>query len=360
MGRPHDRRSDTGRTRSSLVLLLVCPLVVARSAAWGADNASEAAPASAMLPAARAFLASLDPPRRARAALPFDSDARLSFSYLPGSRPGLSLKEMTSDQRTAALSLLRASLSERGFATAETIRRLEDVLREIEGWTARDPERYFLAVFGEPSESGVWGWRWEGHHLSLNWTLVAGGRIASAPQFLGANPADVRTGAMKGTRPLAGEEDLARSLVTSLDAAQRGSAILASRAPGDIVTGSERNAAIRDDRGIVWSRLNEEQRGLLLALIGEFASVQPPAVAAGRLERIRRQGVDRLVFAWMGGLSKGQGHYYRVQGPSFLIEYDNTQNGANHIHSVWRDFQGDFGRDLLEEHYRTVPHHKMP
>lgn len=318
------------------------------------------ATASAMLPAARAFLASLDPPRRARAALPFDSDARLSFNYLPGSRAGLSLKEMTKVQREAALALLRSSLSEKGFATAETIRRLEDVLREMEGSTARDPERYFLAVFGEPSESGPWGWRWEGHHLSLNWTLVAGARVASAPQFLGANPADVGTGEMKGTRALAGEEDLARALVTSLDAAQRRSALLGSRAPGDIVTGTERKAAIRDDRGLGWGRLTAPQRGLLLALIGEFASVQPPEIAAGRLERIRRQGVDRLVFAWMGGLDKGEGHYYRVQGPSFLVEYDNTQNGANHIHSVWRDFNGDFGRDLLDEHYRTTPHHEMP
>jgi hypothetical protein len=247
-------------------------------------------------------------------------------------------------------------LSARGFTKVDTILHLEEVLFAIEGSAIRDPELYYFTVFGEPSERGTWGWRYEGHHASLNWTVVGGRVVASTPQFLGANPADVRDGPRKGTRALAAEEDLGRALVKSLGTDQAAQAVLSKNAPKDIFTSSSREAAIQEDKGISYGKLTREQQGLLLSLIQEYASAQPLAVAQARLARVKAD-LANIKFAWMGGLEKGQGHYYRIQGSYFLIEYDNTQDNANHIHCVWREFKGDWGKDLLAQHYRTAPHH---
>jgi hypothetical protein len=269
----------------------------------------------------------------------------------------VSVKQMSLEEQRAALALLRSGVSARGLRKVDEIVRLEEVLFAASGSAHRDRELYFFTIFGTPSEKGAWGWRYEGHHISLNWTVVEGKVVSSTPQFLGANPADVRDGPQKGTRALAAEEDLGRALVRSLSAEQRSAhAVLNKDAPDDILTGSSRQAAIQEDRGIPYGRLTEEQQGLLISLIQEYASLQPPAVAQARLARARAE-LPSVKFAWMGGLEKGQGHYYRIQGSTFLIEYDNTQNGANHIHCVWREFKGDFGEDLLAEHYRTAPHH---
>jgi len=323
-------------------------------------SAQTAASGSAMLEDARKFLATLDPAQRSKAVLPFNSEERFHWFYTPVSRKGIPLKELNASQREAALSLLRAGLSERGYTKAETIRKLEAVLREIEGNSGptRDPDLYFFTFFGEPAANGAWGWRYEGHHCSQNWTILNGQSIGSSPQFFGANPAEVRDGPMKGTRVLSAEEDLARSLVKSLSTEQRGEAVISTTAPGDILTSNQRRAAIQEDRGIAYSKLGKDQQGTLLALIEEYLGAQPRTQARQRLDKIRKAGFDPIRFAWMGGLEKGQGHYYRVQGSTFLIEYDNTQNGANHIHCVWRDFNGDWGEDLLAEHYRNSPHHQ--
>lgn len=314
-------------------------------------------PIPSMASAAQAFLATLEPARRAKASLPFNSDERLDWHYIPRSRQGLPLKQMSPEQRRAALALLGASLSQTGLTKADAIRRLEEVLFAIEGSVVRDPELYYFTVFGDPSEQGAWGWRYEGHHISLNWTVVQGKVAGSTPQFLGANPADVREGPMKGVRALAAEEDLGRALVGSLTRAQRAEGIVSETAPADILTAASRAAAIQKDEGIAYGRLNPEQQGLLLSLLQEYAAAQPPAVARERLDSVRKAGLERVRFAWMGGLEKGQGHYYRIQGPTFLVEYDNTQNNANHVHCVWRDFKSDWGEDVLAEHYRTSPHH---
>jgi hypothetical protein len=329
----------------------------ALAVAGGALPAAETPePAPAMAKAADAFLATLDSAKRARASLPFNSEERLNWHFVPREREGVALKQMSAAERQAALTLLKSGLSARGFTKVDTIRRLEEVLFAIEGSRSRDPELYYFTVFGTPSERGAWGWRYEGHHTSLNWTVVEGRLVATTPQFLGANPADVRDGPHKGTRALAAEEDLGRALVKSLSADQGAQAVVSKDAPRDILTGASREAAMQDDRGIPYGKLTPEQQGLLLSLIQEYASAQAPAVAQARLARVRAD-LPALRFAWMGGLEKGQGHYYRIQGSTFLIEYDNTQNGANHIHCVWREFKGDWGRDLLAEHYRTAPHH---
>ena len=327
-----------------------------------AGTPQTSAPGSAMLEAARTFLATLDAAQKSKALLTFNSEERFHWFYTPVSRKGIPLKELKGPQRQAARALLRAGLSEKGYTKAEMIRKLEGVLRELEGSSGptRDPDLYFFTFFGEPSENGAWGWRYEGHHCSQNWTILNGQSIGSSPQFFGANPAEVRDGPMKGTRLLSAEEDLARSLVKSLSAEQRAQVVLSATAPGDILTSNERKAAIQEDRGIAYSKLGKDQQGTLLALIEEYLGAQPRAQARQRLDKIREAGFDEIKFAWMGGLDKGQGHYYRVQGRTFLIEYDNTQNGANHVHCVWRDFNGDWGQDLLAEHYRNSPHHQHP
>jgi len=307
--------------------------------------------------AAADFLATLEPEQKQTALLPFNSEERLNWHYVPMERKGLRYKAMSPAQQKAAQALLRVGLSATGHRKVEAIRQLENVLKALEnGSPIRDTEFYYFTIFGEPAAKGIWGWRYEGHHVSLHWTVLKGKVIASSPQFLGTNPAEVRSGPQKGTRVLAAEEDLGRALVKSLTAEQRQEAILSETAPGDILTAAARKAALLDDKGIAYSRLTKDQQGLLLSLLHEYATVQVPEIAQQRLEAIRKAGMDSVKFAWMGGLEKGQGHYYRLQGATFLIEYDNTQNDANHIHTVWRDFHGDFGADLLALHYQTADH----
>jgi hypothetical protein len=329
----------------------------ALASAGGALPAAEATePAPTLAKAANSFLAVLDSAKRAKAGLPFNSEERLNWHFVPRERQGVPIKEMSSQERRAALTLLRSGLSAKGFTKVDTILHLEEVLFAIEGSAIRDPELYYFTVFGEPLEQGAWGWRYEGHHASLNWTVVDGRLVASTPQFLGANPAEVRDGPQKGTRALAGEEDLGRALVKSLGTDRGAQAVLSKDAPKGILTSNSREAAIQEDKGISYGKLTPEQQGLLLSLIQEYASAQPSAVAQARLARVKAD-LPNIKFAWMGGLEKGQGHYYRIQGSTFLIEYDNTQDNANHIHCVWREFKGDWGRDALAEHYRTAPHH---
>lgn len=313
-------------------------------------------PAPSMAQAANAFLAALPRDKREIASIPFDSTERLNWHFVPKPRLGLPLKQMSGEERQAALALLKASLSARGLDKVDEIRSLEEVLRAIEGSDRRDPELYYFTIFGEPAGKGAWGWRYEGHHASFNWTVLDGRVVGSSPQFLGSNPADVLAGPRTGTRVLAAEEDLGRALVTSLGADQSQRAVIGANAPPGIRTGSAPEAAPLEDAGIPYGELTAAQQGLLLSLIQEHASAQPAAVAESRLARARAE-LPQIRFAWMGGREKGQGHYYRIQGASFLIEYDNTQNNANHIHTVWREFKGDWGKDILAEHYRTAPHH---
>ncbi|MCC6728075.1 MAG: DUF3500 domain-containing protein [Chthonomonadales bacterium] len=316
-----------------------------------ARTTRDAAP-DPVVAAAQAFLGGLAAEQRGRALMAFDAPERLTWSYLPGPRPGLPRSEMTAAQIERLRSLLRTALSPRGLRTVDAIRSLEAVLRDMEGNAQRDPERYYIALFGAPSVAAPWAWRYEGHHVSLSFTVVDGRIAASTPQFLGANPAEVPSGPTRGLRALAPLEDMARALLASLDDAQRRRALLDGPAPADIVTGMQRKAAIQSDSGLPYTSMRADQRGLLLSLIGEHAAAQRDATARARLKAIRAAGLNHLVFAWMGGERKGEGHYYRIQGPTFLVEYDNTQNRANHVHTVWRDFRGDWGEDVLIEHYR--------
>ena len=309
-----------------------------------------------MVDATNAFVSSLSAQQRNNGIYAFDDEERFNWHFIPRDRKGVPFRSMNESQRSAAQDLLKTFFSAKGYRRAEAVRSLESVLAEIEvnGRFDRDPDLYFLSVFGDPSLDSNWALRYEGHHLAYNWTFVSGIGIASSPQFFGSNPAEVRTGDKAGTRVLAAEEDLGRDLVSSLSSDQKSSAILDIQVPGDIFTAAEQEISPLENSGIRYQDLNSRQKRMLIALIDELASIQPEVIAKARMETIRSEGLDDIKFVWIGGIERGDPHYFRVQGASFLIEYDNTQNNANHIHLVWRDFAGDFGRDLIRMHYQAA------
>ncbi len=351
--------------RAPRVLLAVgCAVAVVAGAVIAADRS-----ASSMRAAATAFLASLTPEQRASATFDFDSAERARWNFIPPQafpRKGLTFKAMTDAQREKAHALLKTGLSQRGYMTAASIMELESTLGGIErgargaGLSAesfpREPLEYDVSVFGTPSEKGAWGWRVEGHHVSLRFTIVNSNVDVGAPSFFGSNPAEVREGPKKGLRLLAHEEDPARALVTALDASQRAKAIIQNAAPNDIVTGNKVDINPLSPAGIAAADLNPSQRQMLMQVVDAYTSAMAADIAADRMSRLTKAGVEKIAFAWAGETERGKKHYYRVQGPTFLIEFDNTQNDGNHIHSVWRDFNGDFGRDLLREHLKNVAH----
>ena len=320
--------------------------------------------AANMARAATTFLDSLSPAQKGRASLPFESDERLRWHFIPNEtfpRKGLMIKDMNETQRRLAHDLLRSGLSARGYLKVTSIIELEDVLKAIEtgGRMARNKQEYYLTIFGTPGATGRWGWRFEGHHISARFAVVDGamrGDISSSPMFLGANPAEVRDGDKKGTRVLADEEDAARALLMALPADLQKQAVVNAVAPSDIITMNKNDITPLQDRGVAYAAMPAAQQVLLIRLIEVYTGNMEADLAAERLARIRSGGVDNIKFAWLGEIEKGKKHYYSVQGPTFLIEYDNTQNDGNHIHSVWRDFNGDFGRDILREHLKEVAH----
>jgi hypothetical protein len=310
-----------------------------------------------MVQAADAFVASLEPEQRAKALFEFEDVERLNWHFVPRARRGLSLKEMSPEQQELARGILQAGLSRRGYLTASTVIELELVLREMgENPVVRDSELYFFSIFGTPSHLAPWGFRAEGHHLSLNFTLVRDTLIATAPAFFGANPAQVRSGSRAGLRALADEEDMGRELVLSLDERQLAAAIIATVTPPDIVTGNAAQVEPLAPIGIRVTELRPDQAAILVRLLDVYLGRMAEPLAERRRAALESTDFDEVAFAWAGSTRPGEAHYYRIQGPSFLVEYDNTQNNANHIHTVWRDFDGDFGRDLLREHYRNAPH----
>lgn len=324
----------------------------------GPPSPTAAPGAEAIAEAARAFVQRLDGPRREKAVFAFADDERFDFHFIPRERRGLPLGEMTPVQRDAAHRLLRTTLSSQGYNKAVGVMRLEQILGTLEGRPERrDPERYFFSVFGTPSTTAPWGWRFEGHHVTLNFTS-AGGVTVGTPAFLGANPAMVPSGPFAGWRLLGAEEELGRDLVLSLDATQRTRAVIAAEAFPDIVTGADRRVSLEGYEGLPASAMSAEQRELLWRLLREYVQNMEPGISRAQLAKIEDAGIGRVHFAWAGSTVPGEGHYYRVHGPTLLLEYDNTQNAANHVHSVWRDLTDDFGDDLLGRHYREAEHHR--
>jgi hypothetical protein len=308
---------------------------------------------------ANRFLASLNAEQKAKAQFNFEDEQRFDFHFIPRPRKGIPLKDLNEAQRKLAMEFVKTGLGTAGYQKATTIISLEPVLAVLEGPNRqhpRDPELYYVSIFGAPSAKSAWGWRFEGHHISLNFTVVKGELISNTPLFFGSNPAEVREGEKKGLRALAGEEDKGRDLVKALDEKQRAIVLYDATAPKDILSFANRTAEPLKPEGISGAQLTAPQKELLNRLIDEYLSRMPADVAAERSKKLKEAGIAKIHFAWAGGINKNDPHYYRVQGPTFLIEYDDTQNNANHIHSVWRDFNGDFGVDLLKAHYQSTPH----
>src|ERR1700739_906050 len=308
--------------------------------------------ASRMTECANRFLAALDANQRGKATFPFESDERLNWHFIPKERKGLPLREMSPYQKHLASALLAAGLSQTGYIKTVTIMSLEDVLKIMEKDTGerRDPEKYYFSIFGTPANSGTWGYRIEGHHLSQNYTVMNGEAI-DARSFFGHPPAEVRQDPRKGLRTLAGEDDLSIELIHTLDEQQQKVAVVEPTAYKDILTAASRKAALQGQpSGLSASKMNPRQFDVLMALMEEYAHNVPDELAERRMAQINK-AARNIYFAWSGGINSSDPRYYRVQTPSFLIEFDDTQDNANHIHSVLRDFSGDFGEDLLQQHY---------
>jgi hypothetical protein len=322
------------------------------------DPQAAAKAASEMARAANNLLATYSEEQRKAGVFEVNDAERVNWHFIPKARKGIPMKELTPAQRPLAQALLSSGLSQRGYAAALTIMSLEQILAELEQGKGpkRDPEMYYVSIFGKPGSEQPWGWRVEGHHLALNFTVVEGKAVAASPSFYGSNPAQVKDGPRKGLRVLDVEEDLGRALVQSLSDEQKKAAIFSNDAPKDIITGASRKAKLLEPAGIAAKDLTGPQKHMLLALIGAYAGRIRGEVAEQDLQKISAAGFDKVSFAWAGPIEQGKLHYYRVQGPTFLMEYDNTQGGGNHVHSVWRDLENDFGDDLLKKHYDA--HHQ--
>ena len=308
-----------------------------------------------MAVAARAFLDSLDKAQSAKARMRFDDAERENWHYIPKERLGLPLKDLNEDQKTLQRRLLETAMSRKGLLKLDTIILLEGYLAGLENNPQRrDPSKYYTTVFGEPVADGTWGWRFEGHHLSLNFTLKGGDHIAVTPSFFAANRAHVKEGPLTGTRPLGAEEDLARALARSLlDSGKP--VVYTDRPPNEILTAADRVLRQLEPVGVPASEFTGAQREGLMKLITEYADRHRPELEKRKLAEITRE-IDKLRFGWAGGVEPGQAYYYRIQGADFLVEVANVQNDANHIHTVWRDRTGDFGRDVLGGHHREHEH----
>lgn len=311
-----------------------------------------------MMAAAQNFLVSLNPEQRAKCQLSFDDPNRLDWHFIPRIRKGLTLKEMDPAQSRLAFAFLSSGLSRHAFMQATTIMSLDAVLLAIEKGSGpvRDPELYYLTIFGEPSALGQWGWRIEGHHVSVNFVVNHGEVVATTPFFLGANPAEVMDGPRKGLRALGVEEDLGRELMLSLDEKQQAKAIIFDKAPADVVTYNKVKAEPGAPVGVPVSAMRAKQKEIVQRVLDLYIGRSPEDIAQARWKEVRDAGIDKIYFGWAGSTERLKGHYYRLQGPTFLLEYDDTQNNANHIHTVWRELHGDFGPNLLAEHYQAYPH----
>ena len=348
------------------------------------------------------LMASLAGDQRAKIMFDFANDAERSrWYYTPNPKRGLPLGEMTRAQQRLAHQLVATGLSRSGYMTAAAIIGLELVLDGVEQWgdsnPVRDPGLYYVSVFGVPSASQAWGWQFQGHHVSLNYTIAGGRLISPTPTFFGSNPAETLLGRVASLRPLAGVEDIARELVRSLDAEQLQAAHLSPAAPLDLMQSNrprvldgvtfippplmmgqeltdaatailrgriralgytdEHQEALRfsmTPKGLPAGRMRPAQREILWQLIGEYINRMPDEIAEIESTQLRARAIEQVHFVWAGGLERHQAHYYRLQGTRFLVEYDCAQDNANHIHSVWRDPVNDFGADVLAQHYAAA------
>ncbi len=304
---------------------------------------------------ANTFLNLLDTEQKGKAQYSLDDKERFNWNFVPIQRNGVCFRTFTPQQRAAGLALLRASLSEQGYKKANSIMELENVLREIEGRSVsdnyRDPLNYYITIFGTPSKEMPWGWRMEGHHLAINFSSINNKIGSSTPTFWGSNPGIVPKGEEKGKEILKLETDLGFELCNSFSDEQKKKAVLAEKAYPEIIMTNKVKAQSIEPVGLAYTEMNVSQQKLFLRLLEVFIRNYQLDFSNKLMAKIEKAGIENLSFGWAGGFSPGPGNYYRIQGPMLLIEYDNTQNNANHVHTAIRDLTNDFAEDVLREHY---------
>ncbi len=305
---------------------------------------------------ANAFLNTLDNNQKSTAQYSLDDGERFNWHFVPRERKGVCFRTFSESQRSAALSFLKASLSDQGYTKATSIMALENVLREIENRTStdtyRDPLNYYITIFGTPSAKAAWAWRLEGHHVAFNFASANNEIMSSTPSFFGSNPGIVPGGAEKGKEILKSETDLGFELINSLNAEQKKKAIISEKALPEIISFNTRKAQALSPSGIIYSELSKDQQKTFMKLLNIYVKNYQFGFANRLMEKINKAGIENLSFAWAGGFVGGTGNYYRIQGPMLLIEYDNTQTNANHVHAAVRDLTNDFAEDILREHYQ--------
>jgi len=314
-----------------------------------------------MVTAAIKFTGMLDSVQKAKAVYPFDADERYNFHYFPiDNRKGIPLDELTPEQQQAGMDLIKTCLSEPTVKKIKDIIQLEVVLKALENRKPddhfRDPGKYSFTFFGIPSPKTIWGWRFEGHHVCFNFSSKDNQLVAGTPGFLGSNPGIVQDGPQKGKQVLKEETAMGFDLLHKLTDEQLSKALIDTTAPGEIITFVSRKAMIEGNKGITYSEMNAAQQQAFLQLVSLYVHRFTKLFADQMLKEIQQAGLEQLHFAWAGARDpvKGKAYYYRIQGPTLIIEYDNSQNNANHIHTVVRDLKNDFGGDLLLEHYKAA------
>jgi len=333
-----------------LGLLVTCPLLADEPVKKAAQPLQVVN--AEMVNAANAFLTSLNKEQTAKAVFPFEAEQRENWGFVPRERKGLPLEQLDEKQIELVRGLLKSALSDSGLGKTDAIMALEAFLAEIEKRPDfRNPKAYFTSIFGTPTTTGNWSWRFEGHHISLNYTVVDGKVVGVTPSFFAANPGEVMIEhKMKGNRPFHEEEDLARALVTTLK--ESGKAVIYSdKPPAEILTAEDRVAKQLEPVGLLASEMTATQQKALMELIAVYANRHRKELADNDLEKIKAD-LANIRFGWAGGMKRGEPYYYRIQGTTFLVEVANVQNNGNHLHIVWRDSANDFGRDLLGGHVK--------
>lgn len=328
--------------------LIVCCLLT-----FGQSSSAQAfdelgSPGMAMTAKASAFLKTLPDNLKAKATFKYDDPERQNWHFIPKERPGVGLWDLEGDALAAAEEFVSTGLSVAGYETILKVRSLEEVLYLFEKGEEpvrrlrRHPHKYSICVFGTPAKTGTWGWRFEGHHISLNYTVKNGVIISSTPEFLGANPGLIDAGPGRSLRVLGKREDLGRQILTTCPEGTQEVLWISKKPPGEIRGPGAAQPVIAEAEGLKYSEMTREQQGLMRDLLAEYLKAAPVTVVKRRMQAITASGMDDITFAWWGGSELNQPHHYVVQGKTFVIEYNNTQNKANHVHSFWRNLAGDF------------------
>lgn len=337
--------------KSQRIVLSLFVLAV-MGALFAAQTKTEPPVGQAMIAAATAFRKSLTPEQLKQCSFGYTDEERLNWHFIPRERKGLPLRDLEGDALKSARAFIHSGLTEVGFAQTQSIMGLEEVLFILEGNAKdadrvavrerRDPGKYYLSIFGEPADKGLWGWRLEGHHISLNFSIQDGKVVASTPEFFGANPGTIDAGLDRQIRILGPEEDIARQILKLCTAEQLAVVLVSKTPPKEVPGPGAPQAEVGPAVGLPYAKMSDDQKKLLQDLLNEYLKNLPASIEQERRAEIQQGGLDHIHFAWWGESELNQPHHYRVQGPSFVIEYNNVQNNANHVHSMYRSLKGDF------------------